>query len=162
MNWSYAMKIFSFLVLFQIKHFFADFPLQNDYMLGKFKSKGWVAPLAAHCTVHAVLTFYISVLALFAVPGGFILAAKLAGFDFLVHFLMDRIKASPTLLGRFKALSAMDYMRTAANIKTFDSDYIVGRSAREAMRSNTFFWWALGLDQMVHHLTHYFIIWCLL
>jgi hypothetical protein len=21
------------------------------------------------------------------------------------------------------------------------------------------FWWALGVDQMVHHLTHYFIIW---
>lgn len=27
--------------------------------------------------------------------------------------------------------------------------------------SNKLFWWALGFDQMIHHLTHYFIIWML-
>ena len=25
-------------------------------------------------------------------------------------------------------------------------------------KSNTYFWWALGWDQMMHHLTHYVIL----
>ena len=31
------MKIFILLVIFQFKHFIADYLLQNNYMLGKFK-----------------------------------------------------------------------------------------------------------------------------
>lgn len=50
-------------------------------------------------------------------------------FDFVMHFTMDRIKSSPMLLGRY------NNMQKAA------------------------FWNCLGLDQTVHHLTHYFIIW---
>ena len=30
-------EIFILLILFQIKHFLCDFPLQGKYMLGKFK-----------------------------------------------------------------------------------------------------------------------------
>lgn len=52
-------------------------------------------------------------------------------FDFCVHFIMDRIKSSPRCLGRF----------------------------RDTKKQG--FWNSLGLDQMVHHLTHYFIIWVL-
>lgn len=54
---------------------------------------------------------------------------KLAFFDFGAHFLMDRIKSSPKYLGRFKDMSQKGY------------------------------WNSLGFDQMVHHLTHYFILW---
>lgn len=50
-------------------------------------------------------------------------------FDFVMHFTMDRIKSSPRFLGRFNNL------QKAA------------------------FWNCLGLDQTVHHLTHYYIIW---
>lgn len=53
----------------------------------------------------------------------------LAIFDFVVHFTMDRIKSSPRMLGRF----------TDTNKQSF--------------------WIPFGIDQMVHHLTHYFIIW---
>ena len=53
----------------------------------------------------------------------------LAIFDFWSHFLMDRIKSGPKYLGRF-------------NNKEKPS-----------------FWNSFGLDQMVHHFTHYFIIW---
>jgi hypothetical protein len=137
------MKIFLLLIVFQVKHFFADFPLQNEYMLGKFREHGWIAPLSAHCTVHAVLTYYISVLALYTVPGGLIIAAQLSIFDFGIHFLMDRIKASPTLLGRYKALSTGEFRAATLDQKN----------------GNVLFWWSLGFDQMVHHLTHYFIIW---
>lgn len=118
--------IFLLLVLFQIKHFLADYPLQGKYMLGKFKPQGWVPPLAAHCGVHAAFTFLICIA--FVRPE---LAIALSVFDFVIHFIMDRIKASPKMLGRY-----------GMNDKKF--------------------WWSLGLDQSVHHLTHYFIIWMLI
>ena len=53
------LTLFVLLVLYQVKHFVADYPLQGTYMLGKFKKNGWVLPLAAHCGVHALFTFAI-------------------------------------------------------------------------------------------------------
>ena len=50
-----------------------------------------------------------------------------ATLDISIHFIMDRIKASPNMLGCF-------------NPK--DKGY----------------WYVLGVDQMVHHMTHYLII----
>jgi hypothetical protein len=55
----------------------------------------------------------------------------LALVDGAAHFIMDRIKAGPRWLGRFN-----DATKPA-------------------------FWWCLGFDQTVHHLTHYGIIYCL-
>ena len=111
------------LVVFQIKHFLADYPLQNSYMLGKFK-RGWdfLIPLVSHCLVHASLTLLI-----ISSIASLEIAFCLAFLDFVVHFVMDKIKADHRLLGRFKPDQAK-------------------------------FWYSLGLDQMVHHLTHYFII----
>ena len=118
-------KLFGLLVIFQIKHFLADYPLQTPYMLGKFKGGlEWISPLALHSLVHALFT--LAILLAFA-PSLW----ALAFLDFTVHFIQDRIKASPNLLGRFKP-------------------------------DNKFFWWALGQDQMVHHLTHYIIIWLII
>lgn len=51
--------------------------------------------------------------------------------DFIIHFTMDRFKSGPRYLGRFSDIS------------------------------KTTFWAALGFDQMVHHLTHLWIIWML-
>lgn len=118
---------FILLVLFQAKHFIADYPLQNQYMLGKFKGgTDWILPLAAHSSVHATGTFIISILFV-----SFNVALSLAVLDFVLHSIMDRIKASPNLLGRFSI-------------------------------ENKYFWWSLGFDQMVHHLTHYIIIFIIL
>lgn len=33
---------------------------------------------------------------------------------------------------------------------------------KRELRGNTLFWNALGLDQMVHHLTHYVCVWQIL
>jgi hypothetical protein len=120
-------SIFLLLVIYQLKHFICDYPLQNAYMLGKFKESGWVKPLLAHTGIHAIATFLIA----FAFTNLFFLSLSLAAFDLVVHFIMDRVKASPKMLGRF-------------DIK------------------DKRFWWSLGLDQMVHHLTHYAIIACIL
>lgn len=119
-------QIFILLVVFQIKHFIADFPLQFPYMLRKF-SAGWdfLLPLTLHSAVHATFTLCICLLTRPALWW-------LAILDFVVHFTMDRIKSGPRYLGRF-------------------SD--VHRSA---------FWITFGVDQMVHHLTHLYIIWILL
>lgn len=132
-------KIFILLVIYQFKHFLADFPLQNGYMLQKGKD-GWdfLRPLASHCAVHAGFTFAITL----AFTQSLTFALLLALLDFSIHFTMDRIKASSRYLGRYKALAASEFAG-ANNVKR---------------RHNTFFWWSLGFDQMVHHLTHYLII----
>lgn len=127
------------LIAYQIKHFLCDFPMQTPYMLGKFKDKKWVLPLSTHCLVHALGTAII-VLSSDILDMRIVLI--LAMFDFVVHFIMDRIKASPKMLGRYSALTK-DTFRSAT---------------KEQIRSNILFWWSLGLDQMVHHLTHYIII----
>src|SRR5262249_37291025 len=97
-----AATVLWLLLVFETKHLFADFFLQGEYMLGKFKRQGWQLPLAAHCAVHAAFTLAICLLVR---PELF----WLAGVDFSVHFVMDRIKASPDLLGRYKNLSAREY-----------------------------------------------------
>lgn len=119
-------SVFVLLVVFQLKHFIADFPLQTEYMLRK-TSSGWsfLKPLCFHCAVHAGLTLLIC---LWVNPSLWYLSL----FDFTIHFIMDRIKSGPRYLGRFND---------------------VDRSS---------FWNCLGLDQMIHHFTHYFIIWQLI
>lgn len=156
--------IWLLLVLFQIKHFVCDYPLQNQYMLGKFKAGlGWILPLLAHTGVHAVAT---ALIALCVKPE---IALQLALFDMVVHFIMDRIKASPKMLGQYKALDANSYPGVAnmavgnfMGITLSESDAKDKQAwAVKRLKDNVYFWWALGLDQGVHHLTHYVIIWCL-
>ena len=122
-------EIFTLLVLFQLKHFVCDYPLQTQYMLGKMQATGWIQPLAAHAAVHAIGTFIITIIVFN--PAYYLdavtLAVILAIVDFIVHFMVDRIKASPNLGGRFNP-------------------------------TQPYFWWALGADQMAHHLTHYLFI----
>ena len=123
------LEVFMLLVAFQFKHFICDFPLQNQYMLGKMNLTGWKLPLAAHAGVDALGTFLITCL-LFK-PAYYmdavLLGAILGTTDFIIHFVVDRIKASPNLGGRFNP-------------------------------TQPYFWWALGADQMAHHLTQYLFI----
>jgi hypothetical protein len=76
------------LVLFQLKHFIADFPLQTVFMLGKGKpGLQFILPLGAHCTVHMVLSAMI----IACVRPDLIC---LAVAEFFAHFLIDRVKAT--------------------------------------------------------------------
>ena len=119
--------IFTLLVLFQVKHFICDYPLQTQYMLGKMQATGWIKPLAAHAAVHAWFTFLII---LFIQPDNHLLYL-LPLVDFVIHFTVDRIKVSPKLGGRWNP-------------------------------TQPYFWWALGADQMMHHLTHYIFIYVII
>lgn len=117
------LDIFLLLILFQFKHFIADYPLQTQYMLGKMSKESWIAPLISHVLVHGVFTYLIVIV----FTQSLWLAIILTILDMTIHFTMDRIKASPYKLGRFKP-------------------------------EQPYFWWALGFDQMIHHLTHYLLI----
>lgn len=123
------------LVVFQFKHLLADYFWQTPWMLGKFKPTGWALPLAAHAGVHAAFTLAITV---FVQPSAWWLCLV----DFVVHFLVDRVKASPTMLGRFKALSAAEF-KTATPVQ---------------LAHNKYFWLSLGADQACHQLTDLFIV----
>jgi hypothetical protein len=93
-----VISIASLLVIFQIKHFVADYPLQTPYMLGKFKPfPQFIWPLAAHAGVHTIFTVVIAL-----AYQRYDLVMSLALLDFTTHFVIDRLKASPALLGRFK------------------------------------------------------------
>lgn len=109
------------LVFYQVKHFLADFVFQNVWMLQKSRP-GWdfVPPLSIHCGIHAGATLAA---ALYLNPSLWWLGV----LDFVVHFIMDRIKAGPRYLGRFQDIR--------------------GKA----------FWVTFGFDQMVHHLTHIYI-----
>ena len=90
------VELFLLLIVFQLKHFICDYPLQSTYMLGKLRATNWVLPLAAHAAVHATATFLI------AIWFSLHLAIILAITDFILHFTIDRLKASPNYGGRFK------------------------------------------------------------
>jgi hypothetical protein len=161
--------IWILLIIYQIKHFLADYPLQGKYMLGKFKPyPEYIHPLLCHALVHGGFTF---VIACCVNPG---VAVRCAILDIVVHFIVDRVKASPDLGGRFQALSKKEYTEHAKAVQSL-SDAPVPRHPEiqlaldnmkidfePRLKSNTYFWWALGIDQGFHHLTHYFIIWMLL
>ena len=159
--------LFALLILFQIKHYVCDFLLQNEYMLGKFKP-GWdfVLPLLAHSAVHGVATLGIC---LSVAPNLWWLALVDVG----THFCIDRIKASPNLLGRFKVMSANEIeeaiwttRKTAVHVVDdwgvpAEEIYKEAREAKKQIKHNVYYFWSLGLDQMLHHIVHYIIIFTL-
>lgn len=166
--------IWTLLVIMKFKHYIADYLLQGRYMLGKFKMNGWEWPLAAHCGVHFLFTFII---ALFNQPIEWAIA--LAFLDFTIHFIMDRIKAAPYMLGRYQALSKSEmiklmesrqnYISFLNNTKNEDDLSVMKLEVElslvqidKEIKSNTYFWWALGFDQMIHGLTDLFIVYMII
>lgn len=148
-------QVLTLCVIMQFKHFIADYPLQNGYMLGKFKDRGWVLPLLAHCSVHSLFTLVIAWLYSQSLNIA-LLCALLDGF---VHFVMDRIKASPNLLGRFEVLSKGEYrylLEQKSHIQRLGLGNV--NSIDQKFKNNTLFWYSLGLDQLCHHLTDIAVI----
>jgi hypothetical protein len=126
-------------------------------MLGKFKPfPKFILPLLSHGLVHGVFTFLI---ALYLKPWQFALA--LGAFDMTVHSIVDWIKANPSIGGRFSALSKKEMGNILSYVPTLGIEAVKEQYGPQ-LKSNKLFWWALGLDQMAHHLTHYAIIGALL
>ncbi|HEV7376315.1 MAG TPA: hypothetical protein VGN95_16490 [Pyrinomonadaceae bacterium] len=99
--------LFFLLAIYQLKHWLADYRFQTAYMLRKGAGGfDWILPLTAHASVHAFLTLLIvagaavgRILAGSSYP---LLWVALPFFDFLIHFVVDRIKAAPSLGGRWQ------------------------------------------------------------
>lgn len=101
---NYSLEwVFGLFILFQVKHFLADFVFQNVYMLRK-GSPTWdfVIPLGIHSGVHALMTLAI---VLFVRPELWYLAV----LDFIIHFFTDRLKAGPRYFGRYDNLNSKAY-----------------------------------------------------
>lgn len=155
--------IFLLLIIYQIKHFLADYPLQGKFMLGKFKPyPDFILPLFCHAAVHGLFTY---VIALFFQPH---FAVWYGALDLVIHGVVDWLKANPSIGGRFNALSKNEMINEVLpDLK--DEEDMGGRSifrdgdtkfnrAMDRLKSNTYFWWALGADQFAHHCTHYLLI----
>ncbi len=98
------VELFLFLlILYQVKHFLADYVFQNVWMLQKARP-GWdfVLPLSIHSGIHGFLTLLV---ALYVNPALWWLAI----LDTVTHFVMDRIKAGPRYLGRFSDMRSKSY-----------------------------------------------------
>ena len=81
---------------FPTKAFHLRLPFTGHIHARKLRATNWVLPLAAHAAVHATATFLI------AIWFSLHLAIILAIADFILHFTIDRLKASPNYGGRFK------------------------------------------------------------
>ena len=147
--------LFVLLAWLKVKHFLADYPLQTPYMLKKF-APGWdfMRPLLAHVGVHGLFTY---LLCRFLNPAMW----WLCFVDMGVHFVMDRIKAGPKYLGRFKALSPPEFKAVFDTINNATDAGAVNK-AKSKLRGNTIFWWSLGFDQMVHGITDLFVLYMIL
>lgn len=89
--------VYTFAVLmsvFLMKHWVADFVLQTPYMLQKGDAHGWVFPLMAHVGVHLIGSAPIILIVHWKY--GWLLL-----MEGVIHFTVDRIKASPFMWGRY-------------------------------------------------------------
>jgi hypothetical protein len=158
LGWMLSPAYFTLLlvVVALLKHSIADYALQLPfkYMYGKFKPTGWVLPLLAHSGIHGVFTFLIAL----CVAHNPLLALGLALMDTSIHFVMDRIKASPDLLGRYEALSKNEFKYYAEQLSHAEKLDLDKRFIMSKFKSNMIFWFCLELDQVVHHLTDVAVI----
>lgn len=157
--------IFLMLILFEIKHFLFDFVFQTKYHLGKFNADGsFYWPLVSHSAWVACLT--PAILGIAGYGRHVELVAIAWGIDFWSHFFIDRLKAGPKYLGRFKALSAQEYQvcnKAVYNSQIYydingNQKFMDTPEALKKLRGNWMYFVSIGIDQMAHHLVYLAII----
>lgn len=129
------LTILIMLFLFQVKHFMVDYIWQfaQADSLNKYNAEGWEWALFKHANQHAMVSVLIVVGVLYA----HLIPPNTEDFMFLIFFVYfwDLI-----LHGTMDRLKASPYWW--GKFKYPDKEYFQ----------------ALGVDQAVHHLTHYGII----
>ena len=115
-----SSEVLALFILFNLKHFLGDFVLQSSYMVFGKGKEGWgfIKPLSLHCLVHATLSAAI----IACIDVKFL---WLASLEFVVHFIIDRLKSGPRYGGQFSMSDAPKM-----------------------------FWVLFGLDQFLHQLTY--------
>ncbi len=150
--------IFLLLIIFQLKFFTADYLLQTPYMLQKFRPDwGFALPLLMHAGVHAMFTLAICLL---LAPNLWWLVVV----DLLTHFIIDRVKAGPKYLGRFKVMSVTDFSMAKQDLciaKLLNDEREI-KKIEKKFKHNAYYWISIGFDQMLHNLVHYYIIFAII
>jgi hypothetical protein len=123
--------------LFVVKHFICDFPLQNICDNWIIKTKGsrefdeWVPSLLVHSMLHALVT---------AIILSIVFSSQLDSRMLFENVLWPKLAL--VCLLEFVAHFIIDRAKAHPDIGgRFKPDQI-------------YFWWALGLDQMLHYLTY--------
>lgn len=101
--------LFEFTILLTILllfHTIADFVLQNTYHLGKFKKNGWLLPLLSHSFQHSYATAigFVLFMLIFGYYGNitlYYLVATLSVVNMIIHTIVDRMKANPTMIKKY-------------------------------------------------------------
>lgn len=102
----FLCDILLLVILFEIKHFICDGLLQTKYHLGKFndKFKDYFLPLISHANINAVGAMAVVSLWYWITGGGkvpILLLLEIYFLELILHFIIDRIKASKKLLNRW-------------------------------------------------------------
>ena len=122
---------FLFLLLaFEIKHLLADYYWQYAYMYeNKGKLEGWLVPLTDHALIHASLTALIGLL--------------------YCAFTYPTVSGSPVAI-----------VMIGLPIFDFVTHTLIDRwkAVQKHTPADTKFWTNLGIDQGLHHVVGYFII----
>lgn len=130
------------IALLAVKHFLCDFPLQNIYgniiihFKGSRRAGEWVPVLLLHSSIHMIGSGVVLSYLFWNVPneGNDSLQHRIflvLALEGMAHFIIDRIKADPSIGGRFKP-------------------------------EQIYFWWALGIDQLLHMLTYVVMLFILI
>lgn len=115
------LTIFVLLIVFQVKHFVVDYVVQfsRPDSMKKFEADGWTFPLFKHANDHGMASAFIVSTVLYAVDTPWLPLILLSlwayAFDLIVHFTMDRIKASPYMLGKHEFPSREYFFSLAAD-----------------------------------------------
>ena len=112
------MQNIIFLFLIQIKHFLADFIIQND-QIAKNKGKNFYY-LALHSSHHAILSFFILIFF-----SNLYTAIFLAIYEIFTHSFFDFIKANNKLLGRYTYPSKLYFVFFGLDQMLHQLNYII-------------------------------------
>lgn len=119
------MEILLLLLLFQIKHFIIDFPLQGPYQYLNKDTYGHPGGIA-HSMFHLIGTYIVCICGMFFIIPAALgwLCLVLPLFDGIIHYHIDWAK--------MKLNKKLGW----------------GPTTHEQ------FWWLLGFDQLLHQLTY--------
>lgn len=132
------------IALMALKHFVASYPLQCSYTVKGLGSSNWLLPMLARCSIHGAATIIV-ILSWWwhnGEPMRWSILAIVAGADMLSHFVIDRVKVSSELLGKYQVASPQELAQIAIDYQSKDASVVAAAQAESD--SNKYFWWVDG------------------
>jgi hypothetical protein len=134
-------QIFVLLLAFEVKQLLCDYPILPDFLLKRFHSNG-IKAFILYSAFHGFITFTICLL---LTNAEYPLALLMSLLDFAAGFALAMFRSHSSMIARFKPLDLDEFMS----------------ASRKAKRQHRMYWTFFGLDQAIHHMTHFSIIYIL-